>query len=189
MITYTTVNSKSDLECILKLQKSNLSQNLNIDEIQTQGFVTVHHTFDSLKKLNDNEKHVIAKDHDKVIGYVLAMTKYSKFDIPILFSMFNLFDIVLYKDKKISDFNYILVGQVCVDKDYRGQGILDNCYTVYKELYKSKYDFAITIIAHTNSRSLNAHRRIGFDEIYTYYESDKTKWIVVLWDWKNSVQH
>lgn len=185
MITYTTANSKSDLESILKLQKSNLLQSLNKEEIQSQGFVTVTHTYDLLKKLNDHEKHVIAKDHDKVIGYILAMTKDSKFDIPVLFSMFDTFDTVLYSGKSISEYNYILVGQVCVDKEYRGKGIFDNCYTAYKELYKDKYDIAITEIAYTNLRSLNAHQRIGFDEIHSYVGPDKTEWIVVLWDWIN----
>jgi GNAT superfamily N-acetyltransferase len=185
MITYTTVNSKTDLEGILKLQKSNLAQNLNSDEIRSQGFVTVNHTYDLLKKLNDFEKHIIAKENDKVIGYVLAMTKHSKFDIPVLFPMFNVFDTVLFKDKKISAYNYILVGQVCVDKAYRGQGIFNNCYAAYKEFYKDKYDFAITEIANTNSRSLNAHKRIGFEDIHSYFAPDKTEWIVVLWNWKN----
>lgn len=184
MIIYTTANSKNDLEGILKLQKSNLPQNLNSVEIQSQGFVTVNHTYDLLKKLNDHEKHIIAKDHDKVIGYVLAMTKHSKFDIPILLPMFNEFDTVLFKDKKISEYNYILVGQVCVDKEYRGQGIFDKSYDNYKKIYKDKYEFAITEIAKTNYRSLNAHKRIGFDEIYSYVGPDKTEWIVVLWDWK-----
>ena len=189
MITYTTVNSKSDLEGILKIQKSNLSQNLNSDEIQSQGFVTVDHTYDLLKKLNDHEKHIIAKDRDKVIGYVLAMTKHSKFDIPILFPMFDVFDAVLYKGKKISDYNYILVGQVCIDKEYRGQGVFDDCYTAYRKFYEDKYDFAITEIANTNSRSLNAHKRIGFEEAYSYFGPDETEWIIVLWDWKNSKEH
>lgn len=184
MITYTTSDSKSDLESILKLQKSNLPQSLSKDEIQSQGFVTVDHTYDLLKKLNDNEKHIIAKDHGKVIGYVLAMTKYSKFNIPILFPLFNAFDTILYKNKKISEYNYMLVGQVCVDKEYRGQGIFDSCYTAYKEFYKDKYDFAITEIAYTNPRSLNAHKRIGFKEIHSYFGPDKTEWIVVLWDWE-----
>jgi L-amino acid N-acyltransferase YncA len=185
MITYSTANSKADLEGILKLQKSNLRQNLDADEIQSQGFVTIDHSYDLLKKLNDHEKHVIAKDDENVIGYVLAMTKFSKSDIPILFDMFDSLETVLYKGKKISDYNYIVVGQVCVAKEYRGQGIFDHCYATYKEFYKDKYDFAITEIAKSNSRSLNAHKRIGFEEIHSHVGLDKTEWIVVLWNWKD----
>ena len=185
MITYTTANSKSDLEGILKLQKSNLPKNLNPEEIQTQVFVTVDHSYDLLKKMNDIEKHIIAKEQDKIIKYVLAMTKHSRFEISILLPMFNVLDSVPYKKQKISDYDYMLVGQVCVDKKYRGQGIFDKCYNYYREVYSKKYEFAITEIATQNFRSLNAHKRIGFEEIHSYIGPDKTEWIVVLWEWRN----
>jgi L-amino acid N-acyltransferase YncA len=184
VITYTKCNSQNDLEGILTLQKANLSRALSADEIQSQGFVTVDHTFDMLKSLNDLERHVIAKHNSKVVGYVLAMTKQSRFDIPVLIPMFDVFDLVSYKNKKISAYNYIIVGQVCVDKNYRGAGIFDNCYAAYRKFYDTAYEFAITEIAATNLRSLKAHKRIGFEEIYSYTASNKTEWIIVVWDWK-----
>jgi L-amino acid N-acyltransferase YncA len=185
MITYTTSKTISELEGILHLQKLNLPQQLNAAEINSQGFVTVDHSYESLEKLNDYEKHVIARDGDKVIGYVLAMTKESKHDIPILIPMFDLFDTLSYQEKKISAHNYIVVGQVCVAREYRGQGILDDCYATYKKFYGHKYDFAITEIANKNRRSLNAHKRIGFKEVHSYTGPDQIEWVVVIWDWKN----
>jgi len=89
MILYTTANSKNDLEGILNLQKRNLAPGLTKDEIQTQGFVTVDHSFEQLEMLNNYEKHMIAKDNEKLIGYLLAMTKRSRFDIPVLVPMFD----------------------------------------------------------------------------------------------------
>jgi len=178
----------NDLEGILLLQNANLARDLTREEIQSQGFVTIKHSYDQLKKLNDYEKHIIAKDKEKVIGYVLAMTQQSKFDIPIIIPMFNVFSNIMYADKKITDYNFIVVGQVCIDKNYRGQGIFDKCYNEYKKYYKDTYDFAITEIASTNIRSLNAHKRIGFKEIHHYEGPDKTEWVIVLWDWKNGKQ-
>ena len=52
MISYTKSNSTTDLEGILGLQKSNLVKVLTSQEMQSQGFVTVDHTFEQLKKLN-----------------------------------------------------------------------------------------------------------------------------------------
>jgi predicted GNAT superfamily acetyltransferase len=184
MIIYTTSETKYDLEGILTLQKINLARGLTKDEIESQGFVTVDHSFEQLVKLNGHEKHIIGKENEKVIAYLLAMTKQSRFDIPILTPMFELFDNISYKDKKISDYNYLVVGQVCVDRAWRGRGILDHCYAAYRQHYSTRYDFAITEIASTNLRSLKAHKRIGFEEIKTYSSPDKTEWIVVLWDWK-----
>jgi hypothetical protein len=184
MIIYTTAKSKNDLEGILTLQKRNLPPSLTSDEVQSQGFVTVDHSYDQLEKLNDLEKHVIAKDNEKVIGYLLAMTKQCRFDIPVLLPMFEVFDAVSYNGRKISEHNYLVVGQVCIAKAYRGQGVLDHCYEAYRQNYSAKYDFAITEIAGTNIRSLKAHKRIGFKEINTYLSPDKTEWVVVLWDWR-----
>jgi len=185
MISYSTSNTKEELEGILKLQQSNLAQGLTADEIQSQGFVTVNHDYDVLKKMNDLEKHVIAKEYEAVIGYCLAMTKQSRFDIPVLVPMFDVFDQIVYNEKIVSTVHYIVVGQVCIDKAYRGQGVFDNCYAAYKKFYCNKYDLAITEIASSNTRSLQAHKRIGFREIYSYIDPTGTEWIVVIWDWRN----
>src|SRR5262245_53012884 len=127
MIIYTTAESENDLKGILSLQKINLPRGLTKDEIQTQGFVTVDHSFEQLARLNDYEKHIIGKDNEKVIGYLLAMTKRSRHEIPVLIPMFELFDSISYNGQKISAYNYLVVGQVCIDKAWRGQGILDHC--------------------------------------------------------------
>ncbi|MFI5185205.1 MAG: GNAT family N-acetyltransferase [Chitinophagales bacterium] len=185
MIVYTTATTENDLRGILNLQKANLKINLPDDEITSQGFVTVIHGFDDLKKLNEIERHIIAKEENSVIAYLLAMTARSKNDIPVLVPMFEMFSKISFAGRSIAHYNYIAVGQVCVSKNYRGQGVLDNAYLKYKNHFKNKYDFAITEIASTNQRSLNAHKRIGFTEIHRYKAQDETEWVIVLWDWKN----
>lgn len=182
-ICYTTANSEEDLQGILALQKANLTSALSIEEVQTQGFVTVAHTYTQLKNLNDREKHIIAKENNMVVAYLLAMTSLSKSDIPILVPMFDEFDKIAYSGKKVASSDYIVVGQVCVDKKFRRQGIVDKCYNTYKEYYKTKYSFAITEIAAANTRSLNAHSRIGFEEIHRYIDPNGLEWIIVLWNW------
>lgn len=184
MITYSRANTREELEAILTLQQANHAHKLSEQEIQTQGFVTVAHSFELLSALNNIEKHVIAKHGDKVIAYILAMTRQSRNDIPILLPMFDAFDKFEFRNKKISDFTYLVVGQVCVDKNYRGQGIFDACYENYKNYYRQKYDFAITEIAASNLRSRNAHKRVGFKEVATYNSPDGTEWVVVVWDWQ-----
>jgi len=183
MISYNTANSLNDLQGILELQKINLAANLSHEEIESEGFVTVTHTLDQLVKLNNNEKHIIVKDNDKIIGYLLVMTQKTKSDIPILIPMFKIFDEIYFNGKKIAAHNYIVIGQACIDKAYRGQGIFGKCYDSYKNYYSGKYDFAITEIAKKNIRSLNAHKRVGFKEISTYTSPDNVEWTIVLWNW------
>jgi len=185
MIKYTTSKTDDDLSEIMALQKSNLPQNLTKKEMQSQGFLTVSHSLEVLKKMHANERNVIIKDNDKIVGYLLAMTKKSKLDIPILIPMFQTFDKIKYHGKLVSDFNYIVVGQVCIHKEYRGKRLLDDCYAAYKNNFKNKYDFAITEIAITNYRSRAAHKRIGFVEIHTYKDFNAKEWSIVVLDWEN----
>lgn len=186
MIHYATAESDEDLEGILLLQKANLKKSLPAHEAETQGFVTVEHNFELLKKLNDKERHIVAKNGNAVVGYALSMTKDARLDIPILYPMFEAFDRLLYRGKRISDYEYVVVGQVCVDKNYRGRGVFDECYQAYRRHHEKKYDFAITEIADANLRSLNAHKRIGFAELASYIAPDDATWVVVIWDWRNS---
>jgi hypothetical protein len=188
MVVYTTAKTNEDILQVLALQKSNLPQNLTEEQISSQGFVTVVHSFGALQKMNSIEQSIIAKDEGKVIGYLLAMTRQSKNDIPVLIPMFEAFDSMVYDHKKISEYKYIVVGQVCIADGWRGQGILDECYEEYRERFRDKYDFAITEIDDKNKRSVNAHKRIGFQTIHNYKDPAGVNWVIVLWDWRNSRQ-
>ncbi|HMG89084.1 MAG TPA: GNAT family N-acetyltransferase [Chryseolinea sp.] len=183
MIVYTTSQNDNELKGILNLQKANLARNLHQEEIENQGFVTVLHRLEDLQKMNAIEQHIIAKDDDTVVAYLLAMTEKSKFDIPVLVPMFEMFETIQYKNKPLSKYNYMVVGQVCVHKKYRGQGVLDKCYDLYIDNFRQRYDFAVTEIATSNQRSLNAHKRIGFRTIHEYAAPDGEQWAIVLLEW------
>lgn len=181
---FTISQTDRDLIQILDLQKINLLQTLSQEEINREGFVTVSHSFEGLKKMNSHEQSVIAKKNDKVVAYLLAMTEKSKEDIPILVPMFDVFNQIIYRKKKISEYNYLVVGQVCVAKEFRGKGILDECYQEYKRRFQIKYAFAITEISKKNPRSMKAHQRIGFETIHEYQDLNGIDWNIVLWDWQ-----
>jgi L-amino acid N-acyltransferase YncA len=184
MINFTLATTEQDLNDILELQQANLRENVSQHERESQGFVTVCHSFEQIQNLNKYEKHVIAKHQNKVIAYALAMTAASKVEIPILAPMFDVFDELEFESKKIADFEYILVGQVCVAKTFRSQGVFDDLYEKYAQFYRSKYDFAITEIASSNTRSRKAHARVGFKEIHAFTDSNLINWVIVIWDWK-----
>jgi hypothetical protein len=183
MIEYTTAKDDDDLRGIIDLQRRNLPVNLSSEEMKSQGFVTVVHDLSVLQKMHAIEPSVVARDNGRVIAYLLAMTVQSRMDVPVLVPMFELFDSLAFRGKPLSAQNYIVVGQVCVDKVYRGQGILDTCYEHYHRCFSNKYDFAITEIASSNLRSLGAHRRVGFQTIHEYEAPDGEKWCIVLLAW------
>src|SRR5690606_320773 len=180
---YTRSTTDVELSEILALQKVNLKENITENEMNNHSFLTVSHTLQDLKTLNNYENHLIVKDGEKVIGYIFAMTAYSKHDIPILVPMFEIFDKINYMGRLISAYNYIVIGQVCIDKNYRGQGILYHAYEAYRKFFSGKYDFANTEIATSNTRSIHVHKKIGFREMHTYTDANYIEWRIVSWNW------
>jgi ribosomal protein S18 acetylase RimI-like enzyme len=173
----------SELQGIQDLQKMNLLTEISEAEKFNQGFVTVQHSLNQLRLLHDIEPHVIAIDGERVVGYILAMTKDSRDLVPVLVPMFEQFDRLIFGEKQISAYDYMVIGQICVDKAYRGQGIFDKMYELYQSTFSSNYDFAITEIALSNQRSLKAHHRVGFRTIHEF-EDITQNWAIVLFDWK-----
>ncbi|MDH7446113.1 GNAT family N-acetyltransferase [Aquimarina sp. 2201CG14-23] len=177
-LKYTTVTSHQELEEILLLQQKNLTASISSEEKKKEGFVTVEHDFDILKKMNDQQPHIIAKDNDMVVGYTLCMTKDFCNDIEILKPMFS-------KIKKSLDpsKNYIVMGQVCIDKAYRGQGLFRGLYQQMKIELQEKYNLLITEVAANNLRSLHAHYAVGFKTL-VIYEADNIEWHLIHWNWE-----
>jgi hypothetical protein len=182
MLEYKRVSSDEELHQLLALQKRNLKSNLTQDEIDSQGFVTVNHSFEDIHKMHLIEPSIITKDGAEVVSYAIAMTNASKADIPALVPMFEMFDEIDFKGKKITDYKYIVVGQVCVDFAYRGQKIFDNAYAFYKSSLKDKYQIAVTEIATENVRSLKAHERVGFKKIHEFTDVFGIEWAIVVWE-------
>lgn len=182
-IRITTAESDQDLQGILNLQQQNLPKNISTEELNAQGFVTIEHNLALLQKMHATEKSIIAKIQDKVVGYNLAMTKEFSSEIPVLSHLFAQIEKINYNEEPLNDINFIICGQVCVAKDFRGIGLMDRMYLHYRDVHKTKYPLILTEIADHNPRSLKAHLRVGFEIIHTYSSSNETRWHIVLWNW------
>lgn len=170
-ITYHRAQTTEELNEILKLQEANLRHLISEEEKQKEGFVTLQHDFDMLKKMNDACAHSIAKHNGKVIGYALSMLQEFKKDIPLLIPMFTEIDLVLKAQNQ--KLNYIAMGQICVDKGYRGSGVFRGLYQYMAEELNHEFDAIITEVDSKNRRSSNAHSAIGFKVLKTYTSNDQ----------------
>ncbi len=178
-INYTIVSTIEELRQIIQLQRTNLPSSISMTEKQKEGFVTVQHDLDVLERMNDVQPHIIAKDGNNVVGYALSMVKDFKDDIEVLKPMFDKIDTQI--DHKVS---YIVMGQICIDKAYRKQGIFRGLYYKMRDELKSKYDLLITEVAANNNRSLQAHYTVGFTDLLVYDSDGVTTWHIMQWDWK-----
>jgi len=174
MIEFKVTSSKSELEQILKLQQQNLPKNTSKTEREIQGFVTVEHDFAILEKMHNIYPHTIAVDNNKVVGYVLSMSIAFGSAIPVLVPMFDQF-----KKHNITE-DFIVMGQVCVEKSYRGKGIFRGLYAKMAATFSNKYHRIITEVDALNTRSLNAHYSVGFKDVCEYKASEQFWKIIAL---------
>lgn len=183
-IVFTTVNTPSEVQQILELQAANHVSNVPAAVAQEQGFVTVKHDPEVLRRMNQEAPGIIAKDGDKVVGYALVMPRSFAAFVPILQPMFQLLDSLSWKGQLLATHpRWFVMGQICVAEGYRGMGVFDGMYAKMKEVCRRDYDFVITEIARRNTRSMRAHERVGFQTMHTFSdEVAREDWNVVIWE-------
>jgi GNAT superfamily N-acetyltransferase len=181
-IIFTTASTDSHFEQILNLQKQNHYSSVAEDQHQSNGFVYASHTLGLLRKMASGIPQVIALSGDRVVGYNLAMTGDMKNELPSLIPMFEEFEKWEYKGRALMDYQFVVGGQVCVDKEFRGRGMISRLYQQTRDTVDDIYQLCVTEISVRNLNSLKAHERMGFESIGTYNDGVEN-WNLVVWDW------
>jgi GNAT superfamily N-acetyltransferase len=176
------VQTTDELQQILTLQENNLLQQLTPEERESQGFVTLRHDLATLQKMHELSPSIIIKNDKEVVAYALTMAPGCRRLIPGLEPMYTLLDKLSWKDQPLSSCRYYVMGQICIDKPYRGKGLFEMLYHYHREIYHPQYDLFITEIATRNHRSLRAHEKVGFKIVHTHRD-ELDEWAVVVWQW------
>lgn len=182
MLYATTVSAKNELEQIQKLNSQNLKPSLSKREIQQQGFVSWPYSVELLEKLHQLAPSIIIKDDHKVVGYALVTLKEAGSFHPDLQAMIRNLEPVYYLGKPLMEYSFYIMGQVCIDKSHRGKGLFNMLYQHHKSIYSNAYELLVTEISTNNKRSIKAHEKLGFKNIYTFRDS-LDEWNVVVWNW------
>jgi ribosomal protein S18 acetylase RimI-like enzyme len=181
-VSFEVATTPNDLVQILDLQRLNHATTLSADDAARDGFVTVKHTLELLTKMNASVPQVIAKDNDTVVGYALVMLRSFESMIPVLQPMFERLSGISVGAKRVTDHTFYVMGQICVDANYRGQGVFDGLYKKHRELYSRDYQLCVTSVATRNHRSMRAHKRVGFKTVQTFRDATD-EWNILVWDW------
>ena len=174
MIICKQVSEEAELVQILKLQQQNLSAILKESERKHEGFVTVSHTLDMLKEMNHACPHIIAESNGKVVGYALCMHPQFADTIEVLKPMFYEINKTLPKTE-----NYLIMGQICIAKAYRRQGIFRKLYETMQNSIAPNFKSIITEVDRKNTRSINAHYAVGFEHLKSY-QSGGQQWELII---------
>lgn len=190
--------SDADLEQILALQAANLRETIGADERREQGFVTLRHDLALLKQMCGSEAHVVAKvcGTGEVAGYALVMLRAFRTRLPLLEPMFARLEGLTFRGRPLMDapgsvtgggaggsgaWRWYVMGQVCVARAHRGQGLVERMYAEQRRLMSPRYELVVTEIDRANTRSMRAHERAGW-VVMDEYTSDGREWVVVGWE-------
>ena len=154
-----------DIEGVLDLQKLHLVSNLTEEE-KKFGFVTTPFSVEQLVYVIHNEGLFIAKDNNKIIAYVFAESWDFFSQYPIFEYMISLFPKLSFFDFEINSTSSFQYGPICIDKKYRGKGLINTLFEFMRIHVVKKYPLSLTFINKTNIPSFKAH-------------TEKLKWTVI----------
>jgi hypothetical protein len=175
MITYKQANTAKEIQQIIALQQRNLPKNLSQQEMEEQGFLTIEHTYELVLKMNMAFPHTLAKDGENVVGYALSMHPQFGNEIELLRAMFKKTETLVPNNLKC-----LVMGQICVAKPHRGLGIFRGLYKNMQRYTKDMFDVIITEVDVKNTRSMNSHKSVGFEELCRYSSVGRTWSFIML---------
>jgi hypothetical protein len=145
----------ADFEGILLLQHQNLLTTLQGEDL-SQGFLSIEFTREQLHKINSELGIFVAVQGKAVIGYLMAETAEFAVASPLISNMLKRIKDVVFDDVPLSCC-FFVYGPVCIDRQSRGQGILEGLFGIMKEALGADYDVGIAFVSQKNPRSLQAH--------------------------------
>lgn len=154
-----------DIDGVLELQKLYLVSNLT-DEEKKSGFVTTPFSVEQLTYVITNEGLYVAKDENKIIAYLFAESWDYFSQYPIFEYMISLFPKLEFQDFQVNSTTSFQYGPICIDKEYRGKGLIHLLFEFMRIYTVKRYPLGITFINKTNVPSLKAH-------------TEKLKWTVI----------
>lgn len=150
------VAKKTDIEGVVALQSVYLVSNMTEEE-KASGFVTTPFSVEQLQQVIRQEGLFIAKDNDKIIAYIFAASWDYFSQWPIFNHMTPLLPELKFKEFKMTDTNTFQYGPICIDKKYRGKGLINSFFNFMRIHLMKKFPVSITFINKTNIPSQKAH--------------------------------
>ncbi|MCS7037829.1 MAG: GNAT family N-acetyltransferase [Saprospiraceae bacterium] len=185
VIHYKRVQHEEEIAQILALQAYNLPSAISPEQASSQGFVTVKHDPEVLRRMNAAFPSVIAKEGDRLAGYCLVMLREFAPEVPVLAPLFERLEQLEWRGRPLSAGRWFVMGQICVAEPYRGKGVFDGMYRHLADVCRLHFDFVVTEVAERNTRSLRAHERVGFETFHIYDDpTTGERWHIIAWNWE-----
>lgn len=175
-----------DIHQVMALQKQNLFANLSELE-REDGFVTTPFTYAQIREIIGQKGLFVTEIEGNIIAYAFAGTWKYFSQWKIFKVMIASFPKLIFDGKRINTQNTFQYGPICIEKNHRGNGVLESIFEKMRLEMIKKYPISITFINKENKRSLFAHtQKLNWDIIDEFKFNNNT-YLTLGFNMKNSV--
>ncbi|OAB27694.1 hypothetical protein SAMN05444395_105177 [Flavobacterium fryxellicola] len=178
----------SDIEGVLALQDLYLVTNLSEEE-KAFGFVTTPFTVQQLTEVIQKQELFLAKNSNKIIGYIFTGSWDFFKQWPIFDYMTQLIPKLNFLDFDITTENSFQYGPICIHKDYRGKGLITTLFELMRINLSQKYPLSLTFINKINIPSTKAHTEKLKWTIIGDFQFNNNDYYILAYDMKQSVSY
>lgn len=184
----TRIATNNDIPGVTALQELYLYRNLN-DEERKEGFVTTPFTIEQLEDVIKEKGLFVAEEGNSIIAYAFGASWQYFAQWEIFNYMVSRFPQLSFNGKEITTTNSFQYGPVCIEKKYRGTGLLPLIFEEMRIELLKRFPISITFINKINVVSEKAHtKKLGW-EIIDEFEFNSNFYFALAYDMKKSVLH
>jgi len=172
-----------DIPLIFDLLKKNLHKNLTEDE-RKEGFVFYEPTDEEMVKIINDTGVYLSLRGTELKGYFITMSKDLAETITFEAELLKNADKMVYDGKSLAEYNYALLAQIVIAKEYRGGMTFYRLHLVTQSMLKDQgFELGVGEVADNNSKSLAVHSYLT--DVGTYTAESGTKWHILVSDLRN----
>ncbi len=160
--------SKNDVPLIHELVNKYLEE--NPENKKEDGFLAYNPTEEELYKIVSELGVVVDKKGKEIKGYLMMLTPELAQKTEFFGELLGKLDDFLYKNKKLSQYNFCILAQIAISKEHRNSGTFKNLHSFTNFIVRQKgYEIGIGEIDDRNRRSLLVHTKLaGMKDVGVY---------------------
>ena len=176
-----------DIEKVLELHSKYQIDSIK-QEDKKDGFITTAFTKEQMVDLITLEQGLfIAVLNEKVVAYVMSASWNFWSRWPMFAYMIEDLPNLEYLSQKLSVENSYQYGPVCVDKEYRGSGVLEKIFDFARENMAKRFPILVTFINKINPRSYEAHTKKLKLEVIKEFSYNNNNYYELVYDTSKSL--
>jgi hypothetical protein len=145
-----------DYPAILSLQSANYIANLSANE-RKQGFLSAQFSPEQTAQIAEDLGTIVAVIDGQILGFVCAFRNEFETGSPVIAKMLESYDDMKFEGRRLSSFKSYIYGPVCIDRNYRGRGLLRGLFEAQKKELAGQFEIGVAFVSRSNPHSLTAH--------------------------------